>query len=98
MVEVPGTEQMIPTQLVLLAMGFVRPVATVLDGFGVARDARGNKGERRGEGRLPDERRQGVRRRRHAAWPVAGGVGHPQGRQAARAIDEFLTGSSDLPR
>jgi len=42
MVEVPGTEQILPADLVLLAMGFVSPVASVLDAFGVEKDARGN--------------------------------------------------------
>ncbi|MFM1979385.1 MAG: glutamate synthase, small subunit domain protein, partial [Pseudomonadota bacterium] len=38
----PGTEQEHKADLVLLAMGFVSPVASVLDAFGVARDNRGN--------------------------------------------------------
>ena len=41
-VEVPGTEKVFKADLVLLAMGFVSPVATVLDAFGVEKDARGN--------------------------------------------------------
>ncbi|WP_412145645.1 FAD-dependent oxidoreductase [Bordetella bronchiseptica] len=40
--EVEDSEFEIPADLVLLAMGFVSPVATVLDAFGVDRDARGN--------------------------------------------------------
>src|SRR5690606_3465662 len=42
MTEVPGTEQVLPADLVLLAMGFVSPVGTVLDAFGVDKDQRGN--------------------------------------------------------
>src|SRR6188768_4295539 len=42
MVEVPDTEEIIPAGLVLLAMGFVSPVAATLEAFGVERDARGN--------------------------------------------------------
>ena len=42
MVEVPDTEHVIPADLVLLAMGFVSPVASLLEEFGVDRDARGN--------------------------------------------------------
>ncbi len=42
MVEVPGTERDHPAELVLLAMGFVAPVASVLEAFGVDKDARGN--------------------------------------------------------
>src|SRR4029079_6005929 len=42
MSEVPGSEQIVPAQLVLLAMGFVSPPGSLLDAFGVERDARGN--------------------------------------------------------
>ena len=42
MVEVPGSEQVIPADLVLLAMGFVSPLQSMLDEFGVQKDARGN--------------------------------------------------------
>ena len=56
MSEVPGSEFTLPADLVLLAMGFVSPVQSVLEAFGVAKAA------------------------------------------SARAVDEFLMGSSDLPR
>ncbi|MBU6437274.1 MAG: glutamate synthase subunit beta, partial [Betaproteobacteria bacterium] len=42
MTEVPGSEQLVPADLVLLAMGFVAPVGSVLDAFGVEKDARQN--------------------------------------------------------
>ncbi|MEN9630711.1 MAG: hypothetical protein RJA10_3939, partial [Pseudomonadota bacterium] len=42
LVEIPGTEKHYQADLVLLAMGFVSPVAAVLDAFGVDKDARGN--------------------------------------------------------
>ncbi|HLO93331.1 MAG TPA: glutamate synthase subunit beta, partial [Burkholderiaceae bacterium] len=42
MVEVPGSEQVLKADLVLLAMGFVSPVSPVLEAFGVSKDARGN--------------------------------------------------------
>ncbi len=42
MTEVPGSEQEFPAELVLLAMGFVSPAASVLDAFGVDKDVRGN--------------------------------------------------------
>ena len=70
--------------LVLLAMGFVHPVAGVLEAFGVERDHRGNaKAHRRrpragrADGvRGPTWRR--FRSRRHAPWSIAGGVGDPR--------------------
>jgi len=99
MVEVAGSEQVMPAQLVLLAMGFVSPVATVIDGFGVARDARGNAKatvEAKG-GYLTSVDKvfaAGDMRRGQSlvVWAIR------EGRQAARAMDEFLMGSSDLPR
>ena len=42
MVEVPGSEQIMPADLVLLAMGFVSPVSSVIDSFGIDKDGRGN--------------------------------------------------------
>jgi glutamate synthase (NADPH/NADH) small chain len=42
MMEVAGSEQILQADLVLLAMGFVNPVASILDAFGVEKDARGN--------------------------------------------------------
>ncbi len=99
MTEVPGTEQILPADLVLLAMGFVSPVATVIDAFGIDRDARGNT-------RATTEALGGyvtnvekvfaagdVRRGQSlVVWAIR------EGRQAARAVDEFLMGKSDLPR
>ena len=41
-VEVPGSEQTLPADLVLFAMGFVSPVQTVLQAFGVKTDGRAN--------------------------------------------------------
>jgi glutamate synthase (NADPH/NADH) small chain len=84
---------------VLLAMGFVSPVPTVLDGFGVARDGRGNAqatvdatdGYRTNVDKVfaAGDMRRG---QSLVVWAIR------EGRQAARAIDAYLTGSSDLPR
>jgi len=98
-VEVPGTEQEHPAELVLLAMGFVSPVASVLDAFGVARDGRGNaKASTEFSGgyatSVPKVFAAGDMRRGQSlvVWAIR------EGRQAARAVDEFLMGASDLPR
>jgi glutamate synthase (NADPH/NADH) small chain len=98
-VEVPGTEREWKADLVLLAMGFVAPVATVLDAFGVERDARGNvKGTTEGAGAYRTSVDKvfaaGDMRRGQSlvVWAIR------EGRQAARAVDEFLMGRSDLPR
>ena len=99
MVEVPGTEKEYKADLVLLAMGFVNPVATVLDAFGVDKDSRGNaKANTDFSGgyvtNVPKVFAAGDMRRGQSlvVWAIR------EGRQAARAVDEFLMGSSTLPR
>ena len=99
MVEVPGTEQILPADLVLLAMGFVSPVASVLDAFGVEKDARGNARASTdfsgGYATSADKVFAAGDMRRGQSlvvWAIR------EGRQAARAVDEFLMGASDLPR
>jgi glutamate synthase (NADPH) small chain len=98
-VEVPGTEKEHKADLVLLAMGFVNPVQTILDGFGVEKDARGNaKAGTDFHGgyvtNVPKVFAAGDMRRGQSlvVWAIR------EGRQAARAVDEFLMGFSDLPR
>jgi glutamate synthase (NADPH/NADH) small chain len=99
MTEVAGSEQTLKADLVLLAMGFVSPVATILEGFGVDKDARGNaKASTDFIGgyatSVPKVFAAGDIRRGQSlvVWAIR------EGRQAARAIDESLMGFSDLPR
>ncbi|MBK6971950.1 MAG: glutamate synthase subunit beta [Sterolibacteriaceae bacterium] len=99
MIEVPGSEQILKADLVLLAMGFVSPVASVLEAFGVDKDARGNaKATTEATGgyltNVDKVFGAGDMRRGQSlvVWAIR------EGRQAARAIDEFLMGSSALPR
>jgi len=99
MVELPGTEKEVKADLVLLAMGFTSPVASVLEAFGVDRDARGNA-------RAHTEAQGGYRTNVDKVF-AAGDMRRGQslvvwaireGRQAARAVDEYLMGQSALPR
>jgi len=99
MVEVAGSEQIVPAELVLLAMGFVSPVASVLEAFGVDKDARGNaRATTDAVGgyvtNVPKVFAAGDMRRGQSlvVWAIR------EGRQAARAVDEYLTGTSALPR
>ncbi len=99
MVEVPNTEQVLKADLVLLAMGFVAPVGSVLDAFGVGKDARGNaKAHTDFTGgyktNVDKVFAAGDMRRGQSlvVWAIR------EGRQAARAVDEFLMGVSELPR
>ena len=84
---------------VILAMGFVSPVASVLDSFGVAKDSSGNvkaSGDLLGgyATSVPKVFAAGDVRRGQSlvVWAIR------EGRQAARAVDEFLMGTSALPR
>jgi glutamate synthase (NADPH/NADH) small chain len=99
LVEVPGSEQEYKADLVLLAMGFVAPVGSVLDAFGVDKDNRGNA--RAGTEDVTGYKTNvdkvfaaGDMRRGQSlvVWAIR------EGRQAARAVDAFLMGRSDLPR
>ncbi len=99
LVEIPGTEKVWPADLVLLAMGFVHPVSSVLEAFGVERDARGNAraGTEDHGGYLtnvPGVFAAGDMRRGQSlvVWAIR------EGRQAARAVDAYLMGHSELPR
>lgn len=99
MQEIPGTEFTMKADLVLLAMGFVSPIQKVLDAFGVEKDHRGNaKATTDGEGcyatNQPKVFAAGDMRRGQSlvVWAIR------EGRQAAKAVDEFLMGSSTLPR
>jgi len=97
--ELPGSEQVLKADLVLLAMGFVSPVASVIDAFGADKDARGNA---RASTEFVGGYRTSVdnvfaagdmrRGQSLVVWAIR------EGRQAARAVDEYLMGSTTLPR
>jgi glutamate synthase (NADPH) small chain len=97
--EIPGTEKTYKADMVFLAMGFVSPVASVIDAFGVEKDNRGNaKAHTEFTGGYATNVSKvfaaGDMRRGQSlvVWAIR------EGRQAARAVDEFLMGFSDLPR
>ena len=99
LVEVPGSEFELKADAVFLAMGFTNPLAKVLDAFGVEKDARGNaKATTEDEGcyatSVPKVYAAGDIRRGQSlvVWAIR------EGRQCAREVDQFLMGSSLLPR
>jgi len=99
MQEVPGSEFEMKADLVLLAMGFTAPVASVLDAFQVEKDGRGNvragtDGERAYYTNVDKVFAAGDVRRGQSlvVWAIR------EGRQCARAVDQFLMGASELPR
>ncbi len=99
MVEMQGSEKVYKADLVLLAMGFTNPVASVLDAFGIDKDPRGNA---KANTELADAYCTNVagvfaagdmrRGQSLVVWAIR------EGRQAARAVDQFLMGASSLPR
>ncbi len=98
LVEIAGTEKEYKADLVLLAMGFTNPVASVLDAFGVSKDGRGNAKAHTDEGgyrtNVDKVFAAGDMRRGQSlvVWAIR------EGRQAAREVDVYLMGSSTLPR
>ncbi len=99
MQEVADSEFEMKADLVLLAMGFVSPVAQVLEAFGVTKDGRGNaKASTDGEGcyktNVANVYAAGDMRRGQSlvVWAIR------EGRQCAREVDAALMGESVLPR
>jgi glutamate synthase (NADPH/NADH) small chain len=97
MTEIPGSEFQLKADMVLLAMGFVHPVhAGMLEELGVELDPRGNvlADTEQYQTSLDKVFTAGDMRRGQSlvVWAIR------EGRQCARAVDEFLMGCSDLPR
>ena len=97
--EMPGTDFDLPADLVLLAMGFVSPLQSLLEELGVHQDARGNAraatdGPKAYATSVAKVFAAGDMRRGQSlvVWAIR------EGRQCARAVDEFLMGFSELPR
>ncbi len=97
MQEIPGSEFELPADLVLLAMGYLHPVhAGMLAELGVELDQRGNvkADTTKYQTSVSKVFAAGDMRRGQSlvVWAIR------EGRQAARAVDEFLMGRSELPR
>jgi glutamate synthase (NADPH/NADH) small chain len=93
--DVPGTEKVMPAQLVLLAMGFLGPEDPALNGLGILRDERSNA--RAAYGKFSTNIKGvfaagDVRRGQSlVVWAIN------EGRAAARECDRYLMGSTQLP-
>jgi glutamate synthase (NADPH/NADH) small chain len=92
---VPGSEKVLPAQLVLLAMGFLGPEQPLLDALGIERDARSNA---KAEFEKYSTNIKGVfasgdcrRGQSLVVWAFN------EGRGAARECDRYLMGVTDLP-
>ncbi|WMP17784.1 glutamate synthase subunit beta [Thiothrix lacustris] len=95
LVEVEGTEEVLPAQLVLLAMGFTGPEKTLIDALTLVTDPRGNVQADYGKytTNLPGVFAAGDMRRGQSliVWAIN------EGREAARECDRFLMGKTYLP-
>ncbi len=95
--EVPGSDFVLPADLILLAMGFTGPRQQgLLDQAGVALDRRGNVAANVFDYRTSDPAIYACGDMRRGQSLVVWAI--REGRQAARAVDEALMGSSELPR
>ncbi|OIO71623.1 MAG: glutamate synthase [Zetaproteobacteria bacterium CG_4_9_14_3_um_filter_49_83] len=95
--EIEGSEFELPAQLVTLAMGFLHPVHEgMLEQLGVDKDNRGNVAANDSDYKTSIDKvfSAGDMRRGQSlvVWAIR------EGRQCARAVDEFLMGSTTLPR
>ncbi|MBD2257639.1 glutamate synthase small subunit [Pseudanabaena sp. FACHB-2040] len=92
---VPGSERVLPAQLVLLAMGFLGPEQPLLDSLGLDRDPRSNIKADYGQyaTSLPGVFAAGDCRRGQSlvVWAFN------EGRGAARECDRYLMGTTELP-
>jgi NAD(P)H-dependent glutamate synthase small subunit len=95
MFEVPDSENVLETDFVLLAMGFLGPESYLADSLGLERDARSNYLAGHGEFQtsVPGIFTAGDCRRGQSlvVWAIN------EGRGVARAVDEYLQGISTLP-
>jgi len=93
--ELPGTTRRWPTQMVLLAMGFLGPEGGLLEQLGVEQDGRSNVRARYGDfaTTVPGTFTAGDARRGQSlvVWAIR------EGRGAARECDRYLMGETSLP-
>lgn len=94
MAQVPGSEEELPCQLLLIAAGFLGPEDYAPDAFGLSRDGRSNVSTAFGGHAAGVEKvfAAGDMRRGQSlvVWAIA------EGRAAAREVDEYLMGYSNL--
>jgi len=91
--EIPGSERVLPCELALLAMGFLHPQHQgLLEELGVDYDDRGNVKANRYETSIEGVFAAGDMRRGQSlvVWAIS------EGREAARHVDRYLKGQSDL--
>ncbi len=93
--EIPGTEQVWPADLVLIAVGFEGPENTIIDQLGIAQDRRSNVKAKYGDYRTSVDKVFAAGDMRRGQSLVVWAIN--EGREAAREADRFLMGSTMLP-
>lgn len=95
LIEIEGTEKTWPCDLALLALGFTGPESNIADQLGIDKDARSNYKAEYGkyQTNIPNVFAAGDMRRGQSliVWAIS------EGREAARQVDIYLMGKSDLP-
>jgi glutamate synthase (NADPH/NADH) small chain len=93
LIEKPNSEKIWPCDLVLLALGFTGPEATLSDQLGLEVDARSNYKATNYQTNKPHIFTAGDMRRGQSliVWAIS------EGREAAREVDIYLMGESSLP-
>ena len=94
MAEVPGSEEELPCQLLLIAAGFLGPDDYAADAFGVGRDGRSNVAIAAGGYATSVEKVFAAGDMRRGQSLVVWGIA--EGRGAAREVDEYLMGYTNL--
>ena len=95
LIEIAGTEKTWPCDLALLALGFTGPESTLADKLGIEKDGRSNYKAVYGkyQTNIPNIFTAGDMRRGQSliVWAIS------EGREAARQVDLYLMGKSELP-
>jgi glutamate synthase (NADPH/NADH) small chain len=95
LIEISGTEKTWPCDLALLALGFTGPESTLADKLGIDTDVRSNYKAAYGkyQTNVPNIFTAGDMRRGQSliVWAIS------EGREAARQVDIYLMGKSELP-
>ena len=95
LIEIEGTEKTLPCDLALLALGFTGPESTLADKLGIEKDVRSNYKAAYGKYQTSVSNifTAGDMRRGQSliVWAIS------EGREAARQVDIYLTGKSELP-
>jgi glutamate synthase (NADPH/NADH) small chain len=93
MKEIEGTERLLPCALALLAVGFTQPENALLKSLGVTQSKAGTVEAKEYKTSVESIFAAGDARRGQSlvVWAIS------EGREAAREVDQFLMGSTELP-